>query len=164
MPNLATLTAEGWSVPPIPSRRPIILAQSAVPASVTGTTVETVLASIVVPGGIMGQNGILRITAFWSYPNSANNKSCRIKLGGVQLNSVGNTTSVSLQTMVLIRNRGAANSQICIAGSGVGSSAIAPAVGAVDTTVDQVLAITGTLALDTETITLEGYTVEVLPG
>src|SRR5213079_2421852 len=52
-----------------------VLAQSAVAASVTGTLTETVLATIAIPAGAMGVNGAIRVTALWSYTNSADTKT-----------------------------------------------------------------------------------------
>lgn len=167
MPNLATLTAEGWSVPPIPSRRPIILAQSAIAASVTGTLVETVLATINIPGGIMGANGAIRVIPIWSYPSSANNKTLRVKFGATAFYDVVVTANVSAQALIVIRNRNSQASQVGFApqsGTGVGGSTSPIVTAALDTSVDQYITITGQLALAGENITLEGYTVEVLPG
>jgi hypothetical protein len=147
---------------------PVILAQSGVPASVTGTTAETVLASITIPGGMIGANGSLRVTAAWSHTNSANTKRPIVKLGSTAFTSVPVTNSTSSQTMTVIRNRGATNSQVS-AGSavfGIGGTSNAAVTSAIDTTVDQVLSIRGQLTIGdgSESITLEGYTVEVLPG
>ena len=38
---------------------------------------------ITLPAGAMGPNGVLRITTLWSYTNSANNKTLRVRLGGL---------------------------------------------------------------------------------
>jgi len=143
---------------------PIILAQSGVASSVTGTTSETTLASITIPGGMMGANGSLRITPFFSVTNSANNKTLKVKLGSTAFSSLAVTTSATTTLLVAVRNRGSASSQIAMSSTGVGISTIAPQSGSVDTAVDQVLTITGQLASTGETITLEGYTVEVLPA
>lgn len=40
----------------------LVLAQSAVPLSLTGTTSETVLTAFNVPGGLIGFNGAIRVT------------------------------------------------------------------------------------------------------
>lgn len=144
-----------------------ILAQSAVPVALTGTTAETTLASITVPGGIMGPNGCIRVTALWSATSSANLKNYKAKFGAtVYLNTPASTSSTA-QTVTIIRNRGSQKSQ-------VGSyndqqnpfavSATPPTTSAIDTSTDQVVSLTGTLATAGETITLESYMVEVLAG
>lgn len=144
---------------------PITIAQSGVASSVTGTTAETTLASIVIPGGMLGLNGAIRVVSAFSYTNSANTKSLRIKLGGVTASSTGPTTSASVQGYAMIRNRGAENSQVSFTnflGSAVSSAAVTTL--SADTSVNQALTITAQLADIGETITLEGYTVEVLPS
>lgn len=60
-----------------------VIAASAVAVSHTGDTIETVLANIAIPAGAMGANGALHITAVFSYTNSANAKTLRIRLGGI---------------------------------------------------------------------------------
>lgn len=146
-------------------RSPIILAQTGVAASVTGTLVETTLASIIVPGGMMGPNGSLRIKTKSSYTNSANNKTFKISFGGTSVISVVRTTANTDYWLFTIDNRGNAASQLAANSSiPVGASGSVFGLLAIDTTVDALLTITGTLANTGETITLEGYTVEVLPA
>lgn len=145
----------------------ITLAQSAVAASVTGTLTETVLASITIPGGMMGPNGALRISALDTRTSSANNKTVKVKLGAMAgYNSTLGAGVVGVSQITTIRNRNSVSAQVVLGASiaGTGSSAAGPVTGSIDTSVDQVLTITGTLTNVGETITLEGYTVEVLPG
>lgn len=145
--------------------RPNVLGQSGVASSVTGTTSETTLATIPVPAGLMGLNGVLRVTAMWTVTNSANNKALRVVFGGSLFSGVDLTTTASAQFQTHIRNRGAANSQIgFIVSSGFpfATSGGSPVTGAVNTAVAQNLLITGQLASGAETITLEAYTVELL--
>lgn len=141
------------------------LAQSAVAAPVTGTTSETVLATIPIPANSLGVNGTLRITTLWTITSSANNKTLRVKLGGTPFLDIAMTTTASAHFQTHIRNRGAANSQIgFILGSGFpfSTSGGSPSTGAVNTATAQNLEITGQLANGTETITLEAYTVELI--
>ncbi len=165
MPSNAEALA---AIPRAARCEPWILAQSGVAVPLTGTTSETTLASIVLPARALGKNGALRIVTLWSMTSSANNKTPRIKLGGTTFVApVYGTGVTSLQHFAMLRNRGAANSQVAHAsttqnvfGAGAGS---AVTTGAVDTAADQPLVITGQLALGTETLTLEAFTVEVLP-
>lgn len=145
-----------------------VLGASAVAVSHTGSTDETVFATVSIAAGAMSANAILRITTLWSYTNSANNKTGRIRLGGVsgtQFLSVAHTTSASFSDSRLIRNRGATNSQVCTASASVssaGTTGLAVTTGTVDMSVAQDLVLSGQLALGTETITLEGYLVELI--
>lgn len=145
---------------------PGVRAQSSVTGmAVTGTTNETTLASIIIPANMLGINGMLRITALWSYTNSANNKTLRVNFGGTTWFNQVQTTTASAQSMTMIRNRGAANSQVgyaISAGSAFGSTSVANPTAAIDTTASQSITITGQLVNTGETITLESYTVEVL--
>jgi hypothetical protein len=142
-----------------------VMAQSAVPASVTGTTAQTTLATIQIPAGAVGINGSLRITTLWSIPNNANTKRVRVTLAGTAFldNSLG--AAAGMQAMTIIRNRGVINSQVSlssVAGSSFSSTTGVSTTAAIDMSQAQSLIITGTLAVITDTITLEGYTVEIL--
>ncbi len=146
---------------------PIVLGQSAAPVSHTGNTTETTLATIPVPAGSMGPNGKLRITTFWSFTASANNKTPRIKFGAWAFTSVptaANQTSTRLYTE--IGNRGATNSQVGMPANypGWGNSAGTLVTGTLNTLNPLDITITGQLAAGTETITLEAYLVELIPG
>lgn len=76
------------------------------------------------------------------------------------------TTTATLSDSRIIRNRNANKSQISqnisSPAGGFGSSASAFITAAIDTTVDQVIYISGQLANTGETVTLEGYSIEVI--
>ena len=141
-----------------------VLAQSAVAASVTGTLTETVLASITVPGGIVGSNGSLRITPIWTVGNNANGKTGAVKFGGVAHATHALANGASAGSMFTIRNRGVLNSQITYAGAPGTVNTVSNTTTAINTAVDQILQITGTLTNTGDTLTLEGYTVELDPA
>jgi len=143
-----------------------VLAQSAVPASVTGTLSETTLATIAIPAGAMGVNGLVRVTADFSNTNSANSKIFTVRLGGQSFYSATVTTTAVFGCQARAMNRGALNSQIggvqTVGSGGFGSTSTASASLSVDTSQAQNLTITGTLTNTSETITLAAYTVEIL--
>lgn len=151
----------------VPGRRGWqLLAADAVAASVTGTTAETTLATVTLPAGIMGTKGILMIDLVWSFTNSANAKIMRVRLGTAQMMSRSVTDSVMERDIITIQNRGAANSQVgghANHAGMVGTVAAAAFTGTVNTAVAQTITFDATLALTTETITLERYFVEVHP-
>ncbi len=145
----------------------LVLAASATPQSVTGTTSETVLATVTIPAGLMTANGQLRIRSLWSYPNSANNKIPRMRLGGTSgtiFLGPTFTTTASAQYDSHIRNRNAQNSQVSwnFSSAGTGTSTGTVTTGTVDTSAAQDLVLAGVLANTGETLTLETYTVELL--
>ncbi len=147
---------------------PIILKQTAVAVSITGTTDETTLASITVPAGLMGGSGSIRITSLWSHTVSANLKTLRASFGGTNFLTLSSSATIAAwQSFVMIRNRTAATQAAFPAAggnSGLGAATVAISTGAVNTAVDQVILLTAQLASAGETITLEGYTVEIIPG
>jgi hypothetical protein len=144
---------------------PIVLAQSAVPSSVTGTLTETTLASIVVPPNLVAPAGSLRIVTAWSYSNNSNAKSMRAYVGGTLFLGQSATTTSAAQWQTLVRNRGSRSSQFGYgpsAGGPFGATSAANVTASIDMSAQQTIAITGQLASASDTITLEGYTVEVL--
>lgn len=62
-------------------------------ASVTGTTNETTLASVTIPGGLMGSDGSIRVYALYSFTGTAGIKTIKLKFGGLTFASAsaGNT-------------------------------------------------------------------------
>lgn len=147
---------------------PVVLAQSAVPASVTGTVAETTLATIMIPAGAMGPSGSLRIRPKVSFSASGTSKIVRVRLGGalVALTDWGSiNTAVTIAALYDVHNRGAMNSQIGVSSfttGVVGATANGFNLSAIDMTVAQSLTITGQLAAGADTLTLEAYTVEIL--
>lgn len=146
-----------------------LLAKSAVAASVTGTLVETVLATITVPAGLIGVNGQIKVTAFWAFPTSANVKTMRARLGGLAgaiVFSRTATTTIIMKSETTIANRGSASSQYLLSTMGRGTDGLVDTAIIAPTTVNtaaaQDLVLTGQLALVGETITLEGYTIEFM--
>ena len=149
-----------------------VLGASAVAAPHTGDTSETVLASFTLPGGAMGPNGIVRVTTLWTCTNNANAKTMRIRLGGLTgtafLAASVAATNVGIMQRT-IHNRNSSASQVAFNAASAGSFAnvaggAAPATGAVDTSADQVIAISGQLANAADTMTLEACLVELVHG
>lgn len=147
-----------------------VLGASAVAVPHTGTLTETALATIVVPAGAMGPNGILRVTTISTVNTNANNKTLRIRFGGssaatgTQFMSVANTTGISHMNQRLIHNRNSQSVQIGAASgvtNGFAASTAAAIAGAIDTSVAVNLMITGILADVADTITLESHLVEL---
>ena len=140
---------------------PTILGKSAVAVPLTGTTNETTLATISVPGGSMGLNGQIESILHFTYTSSANNKILRLKLGATTFWQITATTTANYQLYTRICNRNSTSSQVHFtlsAGtSGFGQSGSAVTTGVIDTTADQDITITGQLASAAETIQLESY-------
>jgi hypothetical protein len=158
-----TIGVEGRSIP-------YVIGQSAVASSHTGNTTETILATVTIPAGAIGPNGTVEIVTLWSYTNSANNKTWRIRLGGIggtQVALITRTTTATDGDLRVIRNRNSASSQVFYRntlGFGIGVGSATPSTGTVNTANAQDLVFTAELANSGETITLEGYTVKICYG
>lgn len=136
--------------------------------SVTGTSSETELGSVTIPGGLMSSNGLLECSSFWTVTNSANTKTIKIKLGetsdpvtgGTAFLNRGETALLYHQHLMIIRNVNATNSQKSIREStatGLGTTTLSNTTGSYDTTTDKKIFLTGQLANTGETITLRGW-------
>lgn len=146
----------------------LVLAQSNVGVPHTGDTAETVLATVTIPGGMMGTNGCLEISSIWTVTSSGNSKTARARLGGIAGAGVGTvvwTTNTSAVVTTRIGNRNSASSQIAATFGTRQTDVVMASVNsvtvAVDTASNQDLVLTGQCANSGDTITLESYTVKL---
>lgn len=153
----------------------VILGMSAVAVSCPVDATEDLLATINVPGGLLGPNGTIRTTLLATVTNSANNKTLRVRygagsggLGGTTINSGVVTAVASIYRQFAVSNRGVANSQIGMQNGNVvdsfGSSTNAVTPAAIDSAALSSVVISGQKATAGETFTLESYLVEAFPG
>jgi len=132
-------------------------------ASVTGTTANTQLHEVVVPGGLMSPNGQLEIVHNWTYTNSANSKTLRIyfgTFGGISYYGRSETTTTVSQVYTSIKNRNDVASQIGInsaVASGVGSTSGSFVTSTLNTSTNQSIIFAAQLASAGETATLKGF-------
>jgi hypothetical protein len=133
-------------------------------AAYTQTTSAVGLVSVSVPGGVMGANGSLRISPQWTIPNNANNKTMTARFGGQSAAVWLDTTVVQETRDVRIRNRGSLLAQITSSFVGYATTSTAPISLTVDTSQAQAAVLQAQLAVATDYVILEAYTVEVLPS
>lgn len=143
----------------------LVIGGSAVARSHTGSTAKTELGRCAVP--IMLPNSRLRVRTQFTITASTNSKTASWEFGGAAFFSRAETggTIATLQDQRDICNRGVVNSQIGVRSStfpALGGGTTGPTTGAIDTSAPKDLIIYGTLALDSETITLENWLVELL--
>lgn len=122
------------------------------PVSVTGVATETMLASITIPGGTLGPNGMLDVTTLFNANGSSDSKITKVKFGAAVFLNQGVTTGNCIQTKTIIRNRNNTASQVGgPAGiyAAFGNNAVSPVYAAVDTSVDQTLAVLGQVTTQT---------------
>jgi len=136
-------------------------------AAVSGAadTNENTLATIAIPAGAMGINGVLRVTTLWTMTSSANNKIVRTKLGSTDYGAATLTTTVAYREQRQINNRAGAASQVAFTqanGASWSTAAGANMTGTENTANALNLLITGQKATAGETLTLESYLVELL--
>lgn len=145
-----------------------VLGASAAAVNAPGDTAENILATVTVPAGAMGTNGIIRILAVWSCTNNANVKTARVRfsgIGGTIFATASMASQVSLRQFTQFANRNATNSQVG------GSSAHnvqftvttnAAITASVDTTAATTIVLTAEKATGGDTMTLESYSCELI--
>jgi len=141
------------------------------PVSLTGTTSRTNMVALRIPANSIGKNGAVEVKALWSYTNSSNAKTVETRLsptpdtgGSFAGGNLQVTTTATAQTLAIIRNNNATNSQIMWPANPAapfGSATAANLTAAIDTTVDAYVCLNATLAVGTETITLQRATAVV---
>lgn len=153
-----------WLMDAPPTR---VIARSHTAASHSGNTTNTVLATVPVKGRSMGPHGGLRIVSLWSHTGSANAKTFRTYLNLSVMGSY--TTSAGAKSTRLVTeiwNRGSVASQVGNAAlhGGWGDDTAPLQTASVNTDADTTIELRGQLADAGETITLEGYWIELIPG
>lgn len=136
-------------------------------AALTGSTSETVLATLTLPGGTLGPNGSIQADALFSVNNSAGAKTVRFRFGGISGMVFGasvGSTSIGGRATGLMQNRNNISAQIGSANNAFVAATTAHNTGALNTANAQDIVITGQLATGTDSITLEGYSIRIEPG
>lgn len=141
----------------------LTLAQSGASVAHTGTTNKTTLATITIPAGMMSSNGSVEVEASWTNDNSANDKTLGLELNGAGGLAHLATTGTDHHMRWFIQNANATNSQkVDLITTNAAAVVLTKATDAEDTTADLVLTITGTLEVDSETMTLLRYSARVV--
>ena len=132
--------------------------------TLTGITSETELATMTVKGGLMGAKGKLKIWPLLSMTNNANGKTIKLKMDGNIFYGNTRTNEAQLQFLSIVRNTNSQSVQKISSGitAGLGVSTGVVTSLTVDTSADFTISITGQLANSTDTLTLEGFFVEIV--
>jgi hypothetical protein len=146
---------------------PTLLAQSWVAVATPADTTEDTLATITVPAGLIGANGAIRIKGRFSFTNNANNKTVRIRYSGGAGTLILNktyTTQLLVSFDLIMSNSNSPSSQVVTATGfdGGGGVFVFTTTAAIDTTASTSLVFTGTKASAGDSLTLDGYTIEVV--
>ena len=172
--NTATWIDDFAGLPALPIQ---VLAQSgSAIGPTTGTvasSVDTELVRILLPANKLGPNGSLRITILHSHNNSGNMKQIKIKMGLVSDTATRSmvfggqvTSSQSGNWIYTLRARDATHQVSFPGGNGniYTSSGAAAVITTFDLRYDNYIYIDANLNAIGDWITLEGYTIELLPG
>lgn len=125
---------------------------------------------VTLPADIMGPHGVVRVETLWSYTNSGNTKTLRVRFGGFTGTSFQlpqPTTTATAQLLCVIRNTASKSAQAGFAPSSSNtyvSSTSAITTATIDTSQAQDILIGGQLSLGTESVKLEAYRVWVEPA
>jgi hypothetical protein len=156
-------TPGGW--PAIARALPLPVLGSGAQVLAPLNTTDNTLRSYTIPGGSMGPNTTLRVTALFTCPTNANTKTFRVKWGGNVIYQAGFTsTTITVNIEVILQNRGVLNAQVGQPVALLGPTFTAGPIQtwAIDTTVDQVVAFTAQAGVGTDQLTLERCSIELI--
>lgn len=134
-------------------------------ANAAGDATAAVLATITMPPYVMRKSSKLRLTMDWAYVNSVATKTISVLFGGTPIASPSFTTTVATKILTEIVNADSYSAQKVYNSTSYGSTANAHVSGGVDTkaAVAIDLRCAWGAATASETITLLGYTLELIP-
>lgn len=139
-------------------------------AQTTGSDIP--LANVTIPGGLMGPNGKGKLMQRWAHAQTAGNKTPKNLLGGSNFASTTVTTSSCTFGQSTFDNRGAENSQLIASTGSINNfnSAGGASLGstfaslAINTVVDQAVKLTANIAVATDFLMIESFSLEVIPA
>jgi hypothetical protein len=148
------------------------LASVTTDAGTGGNAIEVTLHSLVVPAGVMGKNGGVRVCGFLTTTGANSTKKVRFKFGGTTFllatYAAGENVTGAFFTAT-VTNRNATNVQyvggLLFPGPGAVSVTLGDGAGAIDTTAAVTILLTGETANLNDEITMHVTSVELLnPG
>ena len=132
--------------------------------TLTSTILETELTSVTIKGGLMGAKGKLKIWPLVSMTNNANGKTIKLKMDGNVFYGNTRTNEVQLQFLSIVRNTNSQSVQKISSGitAGLGVTTGVVTSLTVNTSADFTISATGQLTNPADTLTLEGFFVEIV--
>lgn len=129
------------------------------PAAYASSNSDAILASVVLPAGALGLNGILSISAAWSMNFDSIPRTGKIIIGSTTLVS-DSMASMSWQSRVCtVQNRASFTSQAKYSTTWGGDLNGASALTAIDTSVAQTIQIVGNLGNAVESLLLDSFSI-----
>jgi hypothetical protein len=147
---------------------PVLLASSFVAVSGAADTNENTLATIAVPAGTFGSNGVIRLFMKLLTNNNANVKTWRVRFSGIggtaiYTQAAANGTDGYITLYLAAKN--STSAQVSMATgiyAGIAGISTAEITTAVDSTAASTIVITATKATASDTMTLTGYVAEYI--
>jgi hypothetical protein len=163
------LSGRGTGVPTLGGKpAPRLLDSASTLTAHTGNTDETVLKTIAIAANAIGSNGVLRLTVAGAITSSGNNKTLRVRLGGIGGSTLASavwTTNATFVLQLIVQARNSASAQHSYGWVNRGTDGIqtvlTPTATSVDTTAALDLVITGQLASSGESIGVDDYSLEI---
>jgi hypothetical protein len=141
-------TTVPWS-PYIPAGPVAATGSNAAYTQITGG--DIILVNALLPGGSLGNNGLLRLTAYSACPTNGNTKTFSMGIQGGNINGVTLTNNLTVRTQIEIHNMGDQQHQSFLpSSSGWGASANAVFLGTQNLANDQVIVAMVRLAVATD--------------
>lgn len=128
----------------------------------TGVTTEVTMAAAVIPAGLLGTTGAVIAEGYWAHNSSAGAKVAKVAFGGSTVLSVSDTTTLGIDIRKKIQNRAAASQIIRVAVDTGAAQSVAPSLLSIDTAAEVTVALTGSIAVATDTMVLENFLIELL--
>jgi len=128
----------------------------------TGVTTTIQMAAAVIPAGLMGTTGAVRLTGYWAHNSSAGAKVAGILFGGSTVLTSSQTTTLGINLTKTVHNRAADKQLIRVAVDNQIAQSVAPTLLSVDTTAEVTASLTGSVAVATDTMVLESFLIELL--
>lgn len=165
---LGTVFADRYitGAPALPSA-PTPLVSVGPGAYVQTTAVDLQAQNVIVPGGVMGSNGLLRCVGWRSHINNANAKLNRLRFGGLTTQAANITASATQWFTEIIENQGVTNRQRVAqdnAGDQSLNGTVNPIDRAINTLQDNTLEVTLLLNVATDWMIMERFFVELIPA
>lgn len=154
-------------LPNVPGLTLVEESKSAAATALTGSVAETVLATLNIPGKLLGANGEIELEYDATETNNANAKTINVRLGGLTGTTLltHNTNTVngrSGRVTIGLRNSHASQrARGYVATDAAALTSVAGSTGTVDTSTDQAIVITGTLGNAGDTLTLEKFKIRL---
>ena len=149
----------------IPTVSGVVFIAKGAGTSHTGSTAETTLATVTLPARVMGTDGLLRVTSFWTFTGAGGTRTPRVKFGGTNVAGNSNASTILSQNIITNVSNKTASTQTATGlglSTGVGAIAATSLALSIDTTADVTILLTGQLANSGDSVTLDRYMIEVV--